>query len=173
LRESSASVAASVSRDWRRTYDEEATTLVRYLAKLTGDREVAADLTQETFVRAIRAAPDLANAATARAWIFQTATNLARNHLRRRRILSFLPFTGLERSERDAFDATADQVRSVLRSLPFEQAATLLLHYYGGFHRDEIARIHGVSEETVKSRLARGRKNFIAAYRRRDRGLAR
>jgi RNA polymerase sigma-70 factor (ECF subfamily) len=147
--------------------------LVRYLAKLTGDREVAADLTQETFVRAIRAAPDLSDAASARAWVFRTATNLARNYLRRRRIVAFLPFSGRERQEREAFDATADQVRSVLRSLPFEQATTLLLHYYAGFHRSEIARMHGVSEETVKSRLARGRKNFIAAYRRLDRGLAR
>ncbi len=147
--------------------------LVRYLAKLTGDREVAADLTQETFVRAIRAAPDLSDAASARAWVFRTATNLARNYLRRRRIVAFLPFSGRERQEREAFDATADQVRSVLRLLPFEQATTLLLHYYAGFHRSEIARMHGVSEETVKSRLARGRKNFIAAYRRLDRGLAR
>jgi RNA polymerase sigma-70 factor (ECF subfamily) len=173
LRESSASVAASVSRDWRRTYDEDATTLVRYLAKLTGDREVAADLMQETFVRAIRAAPDLPDAGTARAWLFRTATNLARNHLRRRRIVAFLPFTEREPSPREAFDTTADQVRSVLRSLPFEQATALLLHYYAGFHRSEIARMHGVSEETVKSRLARGRRNFMAAYRRLDRGLAR
>jgi RNA polymerase sigma-70 factor (ECF subfamily) len=173
LRQTSASGAFAVSHDWRRTYDQHATTLVRYLAKLTGDREVAAELTQETFVRAIRSALVLPDAYAARAWVFRTATNLARNELRRRRIIAFVPFTGREHAPREAFDASADQVRAALRSLPFEQATTLLLHYYGGFQRGEIAQMHGVSEETVKSRLARGRKNFVAAYRRRERGLAR
>lgn len=172
MQQTSASGALAVSHDWRLTYEEHATTLVRYLAKLTGDREVAAELTQETFVRALRSEPVLPNAAAARAWVFRTATNLARNELRRRRILAFVPFTGSEPAARGAFDTTADQVRAALRSLPFDQSATLLLHYYGGFQRSEIAQMHGVSEETVKSRLARGRKNFVAAYRRRERGLA-
>ena len=64
-------------------------------------------------------------------------------------------------------------MRSALDAIPFDQATTLLLHYHAGFRRGEIARMHGVSEETVKSRLARGRRNFMAAYRRLERGLAR
>jgi len=42
-----------------------------------------------------------------------------------------------------------------------------------GFTRDEIAEMSGVSPETVKSRLARGEANFVAAYRRLERGLVR
>jgi len=60
-----------------------------------------------------------------------------------------------------------------MRSIPADQAATLLLFYESGFARGEIADLLNVSEETVKSRLARGRKNFMAAYRRLERGLAR
>jgi len=42
-----------------------------------------------------------------------------------------------------------------------------------GRSRSEIAAHLGISEEGVKSRLARGRLNFAAAYRRLERGLAR
>lgn len=164
---------AAVRRDWRRLYEDDGTTLVRYLAKLTGDREAASELMQEAFIRAIRVDPDLPDGSAARAWIFRVATNLARNELRRRRILAFLPFTGREPSSQIAFDATAAQVRAALRSLPFDQATALLLHYHAGFSRSEIAQMHGVSEEAVKSRLARRRKGFMAAYQRLERGLAR
>jgi RNA polymerase sigma-70 factor (ECF subfamily) len=128
---------------------------------------------QEAFVSAIRSHPIFENGRSAHAWLFRTATNLARNQLRRRRLLAFVPFSGGEHALRGGFDIEADQVKAVLRSLPFDQAVTLLLHYHSGFRRDEIAELQGISEETVKSRLARGRKSFIAAYRRRERGLAR
>lgn len=164
---------SAVAADWRQLYEEDATVLLRYLAKLTGDREVASELMQETFVRAMRSDPRFDDARAAHAWLFRTATNLARNELRRRRIFAFVPFSGAEHAPRASFDVEAEQVSAALRSLPFDQATTLLLHYHSGFHRDEIAALHGVSEETVKSRLARGRANFIAAYRRLERGLAR
>jgi DNA-directed RNA polymerase specialized sigma24 family protein len=44
---------------------------------------------------------------------------------------------------------------------------------HDGFSRAEAARILGITEEAVKSRLARGRLNFAAAYKRLERGLAR
>lgn len=162
---------SAVSGDWRQLYEENATVLLRYLAKLTGDREMASEVMQETFVRAIRANPEFTSARSAHAWLFRTATNLARNELRHRRLLAFVPFSGHEYAPRAGFDIEGDQVRAALRSLPFDQAATLLLHYHSGFDRAEIAELQGISEETVKSRLARGRKNFMAAWRRLERGL--
>jgi len=159
--------------DWERLYGEHAGELAGYAAKLVGDREVGSDLMQETFVRAIRASGSIRDVSAMRAWLFRTATNLAYSHRRRSTILAFLPFTGREPMPRGGFDIEADQVRSVLRAIPAEQAATLLLFYDNGFARAEVATLLGVSEETVKSRLARGRRNFIAAYLRLERGLAR
>jgi len=143
------------------------------LAKFTHDRESAAELMQETFVRLIQARPVFPDARAARAWLFRTATNLARSAGRRRALLSFFPFTGEETAADGAFDDHADHVRAALRAIPFEQASALVLHYHAGFQRGEIAALQDVSEEAVKSRLARGRRNFIAAYRRLERGLAR
>lgn len=175
MHESSAMAPAVVqmSVDWAALYEEHAQELAGYLAKLLGDREIASELTQEAFIRGLRSEHTLREPAAALGWLYRTGTNLALSHLRRRAMLRFLPLTGVEVAAPETFDLEADQVRAALRSINTDQAATLLLFYDVGFDRREIAAMLGVSEETVKSRLARGRKDFLAAYRRLERGLAR
>ena len=51
-----------------------------------------------------------------------------------------------------------------MRAIPVDQATALVLHYAHGFTRGEIATLVGRGEETVKSRIARGRQAFLAAY---------
>jgi RNA polymerase sigma-70 factor (ECF subfamily) len=143
------------------------------MAKLLGDRERAADIVHDTFVRAMRSDSDLRDRKAVRAWLYKIAANLGRNELRRRSLIRFFPFGGLERGASDAFDAEAAQIHQALRSIPTDQAVALVLHYQSGFSRAEVAALTLVSEDGVKSRLARGRANFIAAYQRLERGLAR
>ena len=88
--------ATGVRSDWAALYAEHAGAIAGFLAKLTGDREVAAELAQETFVRAMRAHPDPADIRSLRAWLFRVAANLGRDHLRRRSLLRFVPFSGRE-----------------------------------------------------------------------------
>lgn len=159
--------------DWATEYDQHAAEILSYLTKLTDDREAARELMQDTFVRAIRSESSLRDPKALRAWLYRTATNLARNHHRRRALIRFLPFTGGEHSSREAFDPVRDQVRQALTAIGSDTAATLLLFYVHGFTRHELAEMHGVSEEAIKSRLARGRRDFMASYRRMERGLAR
>ncbi len=163
----------AVSVDWSALYEEHAGEIAGYLAKLVGDRDAARELLQETFVRAIRQERSLRDPGAVRAWLYRTATNLAHNHRRRLAIVRFVELTGRERGAGEAFDAEAEQVQRALRSVGAETAATLLLFYAHGFSRAEIAAMRGVGEEAVKSRLARGRRDFMAAYRRLERGLAR
>jgi RNA polymerase sigma-70 factor (ECF subfamily) len=171
---SSSTVAYSpVTMDWAGIYERHASELASYLTRYVGDREVATELMQETFVRGLRADHTIREPGAIRGWLFQTATNLALNERRRRALLRFIPFTGLERSPQEAFDPAAAQVNAALRSIGSDQAAALLLRYHSGFSTGEIASMLGRSEETVKSRITRGRQNFIAAYRRLERGLAR
>jgi RNA polymerase sigma-70 factor (ECF subfamily) len=158
--------------DWDELYGRHAEELVRFMVKLLGDRERAADLVHDAFVRAMRAERQLRDRGSARAWLYRIAANLARNELRRRKLIAFLPFTD-ERGPDDAFDAEAAQVHDALRSIPSDQAIALVLHYQRGFTRAEIADLVGISEEGVKSRIARGRAAFSAAYGRLERGLAR
>ena len=159
--------------DWDELYERHAEELARFTVKLLGDRDHAADLVHDTFVRAMRSEGDLRDPAAVRAWLYKIAANLARNELKRRSLFAFLPFGGKEHGASDAFDADAAQVHHALRSIPVDQAIALVLHYHSGFSRTEVAAMTGVSEEGVKSRLARGRANFVAAYQRLERGLAR
>jgi DNA-directed RNA polymerase specialized sigma24 family protein len=159
--------------NWDEIYGRYSEELARFMVKLLGDRERAADIVHDTFVRAMRSEDDLRELSSVRAWLYKIAANLARNELQRRSLIAFLPFGGHERGAADAFDVEATQIHHALRSIPTDQAVALVLHYQSGFSRAEVASLTGVSEEGVKSRLARGRANFIAAYRRLERGLAR
>ncbi|MGH2449780.1 MAG: RNA polymerase sigma factor [Candidatus Limnocylindria bacterium] len=154
-----------LSADWAALYAEHAAPLVGFLSKLTGDREVASELMQETFVRAIRGG-ERTDIRSARAWLFRIAANLARDHHRRRRLLRFVPFSGREPDPSSLHDPDAELVHRALRALPAAQSTTLLLHYDSGFSRREIAQMEGISEEAVKSRLARGRESFVRAFER-------
>ena len=160
--------AQAVSREtglpWRQLYEAHAAELVGYLWRLTGDREVATDLMQDTFIAGMRDQGALRDVAKARGWLFRIATRLAIKRLRRARLVAFVPFAGTERSTEGVPDVEALAVRDAMRSISVDQAAALVLHYAHGFTRAEIAELVGRSDETVKSRLARGRRAFLAAY---------
>ena len=165
VREEAASgVGRSTRLPWRELYDAHAAELVGYLWKLTGDREAATDLMQDTFTAGIRDEAALREPAKARPWLFRIATRLAIKRLRRARLIAFVPFAGTERSVEGAPDVESLAVREAMRSISADQAAALVLHYAHGFTRAEIAELVGRSEETVKSRIARGRRAFLAAY---------
>jgi RNA polymerase sigma-70 factor (ECF subfamily) len=153
---------------WDAIYDAHARDIARYLRRLVGDADTAADLMQETFVKAMHARRR-APVDEMRPWLFRIASNLAMGHLRRPRWAELL---GLKREVRSssAFEE-GEHVRQAMRSIPADQAITLALAFHEGFSRREIAQMLGVSEETVKSRVARGRLNFTAAYKRLERGL--
>lgn len=153
--------------DWVALYRDHGPRLLRYLRRLTRDEEEAADLMQDTFERAMRAGTVPADAS---AWLYRIASNAAIDHLRRRRRLRFL------RLPPEAVAPTRDTddlelVRRALRSIPPDQAVALVLRLHEGRSRREVAELLGLSEDGVKSRLARGRLNFIAACRRIERGL--
>jgi DNA-directed RNA polymerase specialized sigma24 family protein len=57
-------------------------------------------------------------------------------------------------------------LHGALRALSGKLATTLLLHYESAFSRQEIAAMDGISEEAVKSRLARGRVAFAREFTR-------
>jgi len=149
---------------WRQLYEAHAAELVGYLWRLTGDREVATDLMQDTFIAGMRDESALRDGAKVRAWLFRIATRLAIKRLRRSRLIAFVPFAGTERSAVGTLDVEALAVRDAIRSISADQAVALVLHYAHGFTRAEIADLVGRSEETVKSRIARGRRAFLSAY---------
>jgi RNA polymerase sigma-70 factor (ECF subfamily) len=143
-----------------------------YLLRLTGDREAANDLTQETFLRAYRALGSLersgADAAHTRAWLYRIATNQAHSWRRRQRLLHWLPFgPSTPEPAVDGPDHSLgerDLVERALRTVGTSHAAILLLRHHQHLSLDETAAVLDISPNTAKVRLYRARKAFVAAY---------
>lgn len=161
--------APTLALDWRSLYDANAPDLLRFLRRFTKEAGAAEDLLHDTFARAM-GARRLPRPEEARPWLYRIAANVAISDLRRPRVRSSLLFFGVQPSSEVS---EVDQVRRALHSIPPDEAVTLTLVLHDGFSRREAAEILGVSEEAVKSRVTRGRLNFIAAYRRLERGLRR
>jgi RNA polymerase sigma-70 factor, ECF subfamily len=141
----------------------------RYLARLLGDAETAADLTQETFVNAFRALPRLADDTNLSGWLFRIATNLARQHHRRAELVSWVPLA--EEATQPAMAgrmedeiAERDEVHRALECLPLDHRACLLLCAWGGLRIAEFAPFLGTSTDAVRMMLVRARREFRAAY---------
>jgi RNA polymerase sigma factor (sigma-70 family) len=159
-----------VSIDWTEVYRTTFPDLVRFLHRKVWDAERARDLAQETFVRALRNEPR-----RPRAWLFQVASNLARDEartvVRRKRHLVLLkseererlettedPGTKMDRQERWA------RVRNALDSMGDRDREALLL-WDAGVGYPEIARQTGLAVGAVGTTLARARRKLAEAYR--------
>ena len=148
--------------------------LSRYLYNMVKDRELARDLTQDTFLEAYRALPKTEGELNLKPWLYRIATNNAIQVLRRRKLISWLPLaeeTTIPRETDNIEDSSAQRelVRSALNKLPGKYRAVLLLHDDQGFKCQEIGEMLNISLEAAKKRLARAREMFRDAYERLER----
>jgi RNA polymerase sigma-70 factor (ECF subfamily) len=140
--------------------------IVRYLYRLTGDYEMAKDLAQDTFVQAYKGILKTDAELSFKSWLYRIATNNALQHRRRKRLLSFIPFTSKQEEIPDAPRQPKEEsaIHGTLLEVPEEQRTCLVLHFVEGFKYREIAETLGCSEDAVRKRVARGKKSFIELY---------
>jgi RNA polymerase sigma factor (sigma-70 family) len=144
--------------------------LYRYLHRLSGDADLAADLAQDALVRLYQrgAPPDVPAA-----WLITVATNLFRNARgQRSRRLRLLTAARAERVVADpgpspaqaveAGDETA-RVRAALERLP-ERERRLLLLRAEGYSYAELAAALDLHDASVGTLLARAKRAFRDAY---------
>jgi RNA polymerase sigma-70 factor (ECF subfamily) len=150
---------------FRAFYDRTARGLWAYLARLTGDRQLAEDLLQETFYRFLRAAATYDNETHRRNSLYHIATNLARDARRRSmaRAASVPAGDDIERvPSRQGAGATermADFNRAMSRLKPRERAMLWLAYAEGASHR-EIADVLGLRPTSLKPLLFRARRKL-------------
>jgi RNA polymerase sigma-70 factor (ECF subfamily) len=77
--------AMSVESDFERLFDEYSTAIYNYALRMVGDADRAADIAQDTFIKAYRKLDTLTDATSTRSWIYRIATNTAIDEMRRRR----------------------------------------------------------------------------------------
>lgn len=159
--------ASAFERALRAAFDTRYAELFRYVNRLVGDRELAADITQEAFVRLYQRGSMPENVRT---WLGAVATNLVRDeHRTRQRRAKLLSAAELGPAPADPPDVTVvrheerARVRRALDSLP-ERSRELLLLRHEGFSYREIARAIGVAEGSIGTLLARATNVFTAAY---------
>jgi len=144
--------------------------ITRYLYRLTGDYETAKDLTQETFIKAYRSILKTDSELKLNAWLYRIATNTAIQHLRRKKLVTFIPFENLLKSENRGNGTQPDTsvediaIKEALHKIPYDQRICVVLHYIEGFKYREIAETMGISEEAVRKRVTRGVQVFRRSY---------
>ena len=143
--------------------------IFRFLDRLSGDPEMAADLAQEAFMRLYRrrSLPEKPDR-----WLVTVALNLFRNERskeRRQRGLraafpgDLAPGAGPSPSERAESRSRRVEVRSALDRLPLRDRELLLLRAEGYSYRD-LAEMLRLNEASVGTLLARAKRAFESAY---------
>ncbi|MGH3039587.1 MAG: RNA polymerase sigma factor [Gaiellaceae bacterium] len=134
--------------------------------RLLGDRDRMDDALQEAYVKAFRALPRFRGDSKLGTWLYRIAYNACLDELRRSRRTEELP---LEAEVPSREDDPGDRVASrgdlarALAALPAEDRAAVLLVDAQGFDYRESARILGIPEGTVASRLNRARASLRTA----------
>ena len=142
-----------------------------YLHRLVGDREVALDLAQDTFVQVFKEIDKTSGQFALDAWIYRIATNYGLRYLKRKRLRQFVRLDSRESYDESlAIAGPEDQtetrilVEQALGALKPIDAAVLQLHFGNGFTYEEISEVIEMSSEAVRKRVSRSVEKFRKVY---------
>ena len=126
--------------------------------RMTGDRDEALDLLQETFLAAYKALGGFREEAGFSSWLYRIAANKSINMLKRKKILSFLPLGSSPKDEPayEMEDAAGRgelkrQLNKSINELPPQQKLVFNMRYFDQLSFVEIAKALDKSESTVKT----------------------
>ena len=139
-----------------RTYQQH---VWRFLRRLLGDASAAEDVTQETFLRVFRRLPTFTFEAKFSTWVFQIARNAGVDELRSRRRRTSLASLARPGPSASAAEARAE-IEAALASLPVDLREAVVLVEVLGLRYHEVARVLGIPEGTVKSRMFSARSRL-------------
>lgn len=132
--------------------------------RMLGNRDAAQDVTQAAFLKAIENIAKYDRTHKFFSWLYRIAVNAAIDHLERSRRFAPLPEVPLIASA-DAADGAArvqadGQLQVALMALSEDARAVIVLRYFTECSYEEIGRILGLAEKTVKSRLFTARQRL-------------
>jgi RNA polymerase sigma-70 factor (sigma-E family) len=127
--------------------------MLRLAMLMVGEREVARDLVQESFLRVYSRIDDLDQPG---AYLRTTLVNLCRSHHRHRDVVDRYAPAGPQAVPPPALPEDLSDVWLALEALPERQRHALVLRYYLDLSDDEIAELLGARPSTVRSLMSRG-----------------
>jgi RNA polymerase sigma-70 factor (ECF subfamily) len=142
----------------RSLYEQHGRSLLAYATRLTNDRFAAEDVVQETLLRAWRNADRLAGSDFVRAWLLTVAHNIVIDRLRARSVrpreIAESAMTAPVSGDHGERVADAVTVLSAVNSLPAHHREVLVEVYYRGSRPADVARLLGIPDATLRSRLS-------------------
>ena len=131
--------------------------------RMVRDVEEAKDLTQEVFVKMYNALADFRGEASVFTWAYRATVNLAINHLRRKKIISWVPLLEAEEKPEVPKEGLSDMetsrlkqaIAEAVKKLPPKQRAIFILRHYDELSNEEIAQIVGKSVGSIKAKIGR------------------
>ncbi|MBU6429977.1 MAG: sigma-70 family RNA polymerase sigma factor [Cyanobacteria bacterium REEB65] len=135
--------------------------------RMTGDRDIAADVTQDAFLRAFRSLPKLRQPERFGSWLLRIVNNLCLDALASRNTVSLdeiledgdehLPVSNMDPVDRLEGVLSDEAVAAALQRVPAVYRQVLVLRHIEDLPYEQIAEILDIPLGTVKTRLFRGR----------------
>lgn len=158
-----------LQRQFETAVDQHADSMYRVAYRLTGHRDLASELVQETYLQAWQGLASLRDETKLRSWMFGILRFQFSKQMRREsRTSSLSPESASaipETGNRETSDVQ-DQVQAAINQLGDDFRLPILLVSMEGIPVDEAAEILGVLRGTVLSRLHRGREKLKAMLER-------
>ncbi len=143
--------------------------LVRTIFLMVKDRQLAEEIVQDAFVKAYQKINQLQEKEKLKSWLMTIAINLCRSRLRRKQ-LKLLTIDESDGQWMDEREQTPEQhvlilskfenLTAAIMTLEYKYREVVTLHYFNEYSITEISRMTKTKENTVKSRLARARKQL-------------
>ena len=178
VRSPNPSMSALDDTFWHSTYQRHGPAVFAFLSSRLGRRDVAEDLLQETFVRAIRSQDNLRDTGKVRSYLFSTANRLVLNRARGKKPVLFSEVTSWEDGAAEPADAEGEspeestdlsRAQRRLHQVAEAMSPALRLAFEGAVleHKSyaEIAHEQGWTEGQVRVNVCRARKKVIAEMR--------
>jgi RNA polymerase sigma-70 factor (ECF subfamily) len=164
-----ADVALAMDEDaFRGFYDRTSGALWGYLSRISGDRQVADDLLQESYYRLLKSNVAFESENHRRNYLYRIATNLVNDSRRTARPLfdTGVEITDIAASDTHTDTETRQDVRRALGKLKPRERAMLWLAYANGSSHAEIADVLGLKTGSIKLLLFRARRKMASALQR-------
>ncbi len=160
---------SGVKPDFETLYQQYGTEVLRTAYFYLGDRGRAEDVCQEVFVKYWGHEKEVLPGKE-KAWLMTVTINQCRDLWRSawlKRVVLGPPTMELIPSEKDIIEERQEkeELMGAVQKLPQQFREVVLLFYYQGFGISEVAKILGISEGTVASRLSRARSKLEKALK--------
>jgi len=128
--------------------------------RMTGNRDDALDITQDTFIKAFRGIKRFRGDSKISTWLYTIASNLSKDHLRKHGRIDVVSLEEdwLKAGTASPYEETShnerkELVKRAIAALPPKMRAAFVLRYEENLPLAEIAQILGKSEGTVKAQI--------------------